>query len=475
MSEKAKITGLKVSNFKRVKLIEIQPEQNGLTILGGNNRQGKSSILDAIAYALGGESFRPSTINNTEADDNATIRVEIDGLIVERKGKNADLKTTDARGMKGNQTLLNEIVSKFALDLGSFLNASEPDKAKMLLKMFPELETQLDALNLNAEKIREERADVNRDIKRLQAQISGSAIIQNIPDEEISVQALTDRLHGISESENELDENRRQLANVEQARAKAEAGIASLNEKKKSFVQEFDSMNANEQREFESLKQEFQRREEEIRARYQKRREDLTAENSTTGQSIELLAQAISESDDRIKKLNEIIVAAPNCAAMKKEVLSEIQHADEINSQIRKNKEYRNILAELEEARQKSDAFTQAIDEIGNARVEILKKANLPLPELAIDEESKLQYNGQKWDCMSGAERLKVATAICMGTKPECGFVLIDGLEAMDTDTLAEFSQFLAEMGMQGIGTIVGDERATVVIEDGMIKESESK
>ena len=475
MSEKAKITGLKVSNFKRVKLIEIQPEQNGLTILGGNNRQGKSSILDAIAYALGGESFRPSTVNNTDADEDATIRVEIDGLIVERKGKNADLKITDVRGMKGNQTLLNEIVSKFALDLGSFLNASENDKAKMLLKMFPELESRLNELNLNAEKIREERADINRDIKRLQAQMAGSAIIQNIPDEEISIQVLTEKLHDISERENTLEANRRQLANIEQTRAKAEASIISLNEKEKAFSREFDSMNANEQREFESLKQEFQRREAEIRTRYQKRREELAAEKSTIGQARDFNTQAISESNDEIKKLNETIVAAPDYAAMKAEVLCEMQHADGVNAQVRKNKEYRQIISEFEAARQKSDAFTQAIDKIGNARIEILKNANLPLSELAIDEESKLLYNGQKWDCMSGAERMKVATAICMGTKPECGFVLIDGLEAMDTDTLTEFSQFLAEKGMQGIGTIVGDEQATVIIEDGMIKETESK
>ena len=97
----AKITGFSIQDFKRIRLVEIHPDENGLTILGGRNAQGKSSCLDAIAYALGGESFRPSDINNHDGEKNAAIRVEIDGLIVERAGKNAALKITDGRGMRG--------------------------------------------------------------------------------------------------------------------------------------------------------------------------------------------------------------------------------------------------------------------------------------------------------------------------------------------------------------------------------------
>lgn len=45
-----KINRLEIENVKRVKAAVIEPNQNGLTIIGGNNNQGKTSVLDAIAW-----------------------------------------------------------------------------------------------------------------------------------------------------------------------------------------------------------------------------------------------------------------------------------------------------------------------------------------------------------------------------------------------------------------------------------------
>ena len=46
-----KIKTLEVENVKRVKAVTIEPTANGLTIIGGRNNQGKTSILDSIAWA----------------------------------------------------------------------------------------------------------------------------------------------------------------------------------------------------------------------------------------------------------------------------------------------------------------------------------------------------------------------------------------------------------------------------------------
>ena len=47
-----KINTLEIENVKRVKAVAIAPEANGLTIIGGRNNQGKTSVLGAIAGAF---------------------------------------------------------------------------------------------------------------------------------------------------------------------------------------------------------------------------------------------------------------------------------------------------------------------------------------------------------------------------------------------------------------------------------------
>ena len=103
-------------------------------------------------------------------------------------------------------------------------------------------------------------------------------------------------------------------------------------------------------------------------------------------------------------------------------------------------------------------------------RIDLLKSAELPLPELSV-KDGELIYKGQQWDNMSGSDRLKVSTAIVRKLNPKCGFVLLDKLEQMDTDTLNEFGHWLEQEGLQAIATRVstGDE-CSIIIEDGYVK-----
>ena len=426
---KAKITGLKLENVKRIKLVEIQPAENGLTIIGGNNGEGKTSVLDGIAYALGGESFRPSALTN--GDGNAYIRVDIGDYTVERKGKNAELRITDRNGMKGGQKMLNEIVGKFALDLSKFMNANDQEKTKLLLKMFPELETMLDEYKRESEQLRGKRTEINRDIVRMQAQYDMMPCHSDVPEAEIQVSDLIEQLNAESQKEKDQEEKRRN----------AEAISGNL----KAMEEQYNSMTDT----LESLRSQIKTLEANIQA------------NVTSAK--QMLEQK--------RILAEEIENAP--ASRRAEITEQINHASAINDKILQNRNRKSALANLEALRKESETLTSNIDEIESRRKATLQKADLPLPELSITDEGELLYHNQKWDCMSGAERLKVATAICMEAKPECGFVLIDGLEAMYGKTLDEFSRFLAEKNMQGIGTIVGEnERATIILEDGRVKDA---
>ena len=117
-----KITALEAENVKRIKAVALTPSPTGLTLVGGNNNQGKTSVLDALAWALGGDRFRPDAAQRDGAIAPAHLKVTLsNGVVVERKGKNASLTVTDPTGRRSGQQLLNAFVEPLALDLPRFM------------------------------------------------------------------------------------------------------------------------------------------------------------------------------------------------------------------------------------------------------------------------------------------------------------------------------------------------------------------
>ena len=130
-----KIMALEAENVKRIKAVALTPSPTGLTLVGGNNNQGKTSVLDALAWALGGDRFRPDAAQRDGAVAPAHLKVRLsNGVVVERKGKNSALKVIDPNGNKGGQQLLNEFIEQFALDLPKFMQGTSKEKAEILLK-----------------------------------------------------------------------------------------------------------------------------------------------------------------------------------------------------------------------------------------------------------------------------------------------------------------------------------------------------
>ena len=131
-----KINSFEIENVKRVRTVTYEPTPNGLTVIGGKNGQGKTSILDAIAWALGGAKFAPSNPEREGAANPPHIKITLDnGLVVERKGKNSDLTVTDPSGRRYGQKLLDDFIEVLALDLPKFMQASDKEKAETLLKI----------------------------------------------------------------------------------------------------------------------------------------------------------------------------------------------------------------------------------------------------------------------------------------------------------------------------------------------------
>ncbi|HFK2719137.1 TPA: AAA family ATPase, partial [Escherichia coli] len=131
-----KINKLEIENVKRVKAVKLEPTSNGLTIVGGKNNQGKTSVLDAIAWGLGGNKYRPSKAEREGSVIPPYLHIVLsNGLVVERKGKNSELKVIDPNGEKAGQQLLNSFVEELAIDLPKFMNSTSKEKAGILLRI----------------------------------------------------------------------------------------------------------------------------------------------------------------------------------------------------------------------------------------------------------------------------------------------------------------------------------------------------
>ena len=187
-----KINRLEIENVKRIKAVKVTPKESGLTIIGGNNNQGKTSVLDAIAWALGGDRYRPSEAQREGSVIPPQLHIVMNnGLVVERKGKNSALKVTDPAGTKAGQQLLNDFISQLALDLPHFMEASGKEKAHILLQVIG-VETELAELEQKEKELYNERLYIGRTADQKMKNSKEQTYYPDAPLDRIFEQALKD-------------------------------------------------------------------------------------------------------------------------------------------------------------------------------------------------------------------------------------------------------------------------------------------
>lgn len=401
-----KINKLEIENVKRIKAVKIEPTKDGLTIIGGKNNQGKTSVLDSIAWALGGDRFRPSSAQREGSTIPPNLKIVMDnGLVVERKGKNSDLKVTDPNGKKGGQQLLNEFVEQLALNLPKFMEANNQDKAKTLLNIIG-VGPQLTELEHKEAELYNQRQAIGRIADQKAKFAKEQPYYPDAPKELVSASELIRQQQAILAQNGENQRLRENLHRLEQ-----------------------------EQQSITEQLQDLLRRQAEVDEKVRVSR--LSAED--------LHDESTAELEQNISQI------------------------EEINRKVRANLDKDRAEDDAQEYKRQYDRYTKDITDVRQSKTELLNSAELPLPGLSVSE-GELIYNGKKWDCMSGSEQLKVATAIVRKLNPKCGFVLLDKLEQMDLDTLQEFGQWLETEGLQAIATRVstGGE-CSIIIEDGYV------
>lgn len=417
------ITALEAENVKRIKAVAFAPSPTGLTLVGGNNNQGKTSVLDALAWALGGDRFRPDAAQRDGALAPAHLKVTLsNGVIVERKGKNASLTVTDPTGRRSGQQLLNAFIEPLALDLPRFMEASDKEKADILLRIIG-VGTELHIKDMEIKSLYDKRTFTGQLAQQKKHFAEELVSYPEAPDEPVSASDLIRQQQEILARNGENQRKRNQLDKLIDEKNQLNFTLRDLDEKIEDLKEEYEQTQAK----FTDLEKQI----------FQARKSAAQLQDESTA-----------------------------------ELEASIRDVEETNRKVRANLEKARAEDEAAQYASDYDKLTGQIEDKRAERMALLNGADLPLPGLSV-EDGVLTYKGKHWRDMSGSDQLRVAAAIVRRLNPDCGFVLLDKLEQMDMTTLQEFSAWLEAEGLQAIATRVSTgSECQIIIEDGMVKDA---
>ena len=243
------------------------------------------------------------------------------GLIVECKGKNSDLKVTDPNGNKSGQQLLNEFISQLALDLPKFINSTNKEKADILLRIIGVGDV-LAQYDYEENKLYNERHAIGQLADR---KAKFAAELPSYPRKEtelISITELISRQQAILAKNGENQRLREKRDNIRREKERIEAEIQALNEKYQLICGEYE----------------------------------------TAFKSAENLQDEATE-----------------------QIECDIAEIEKINLEIRANLNKFKAEEEATECRSQYDALTAKIDEIRTTKRALLDNADLPLDGLGVE------------------------------------------------------------------------------------------
>jgi hypothetical protein len=401
-----KINTLEIENVKRVRAVKLAPSSNGLTVIGGRNNQGKTTVLDAIAWTLGGNKYRPTS----EQRDGSVIppftRIELNnGIVVERSGKNGSLKVTDSNGNKGGQQLLDSFVEQFALSLPKFLNASSKEKADILLRIIG-VGDQLYELEQQETDVYNRRHAIGQIADQKKKHAAELPYFPDMPRELVPASELIRRQQDILAKNGENQQKRSRLAELEGKVSESTKILEEAQGRLNSYLAELEIA--------------------------QRSAQDLRDESTA-------------------------------------ELERSIEDIESTNAKVRINADKERAEDESRQYATQYDALSAELETVRSAKTALLKDAPLPMAGLTV-QNGELLYGGKEWDCISGSDQLIVSTAIIRKLNPNCGFVLMDKLEQLDVGTLKNFGEWLEREGLQAIATRVSTgEECSIIIEDGYV------
>jgi hypothetical protein len=404
-----RIIRLEIDNVKRLKAVRVTPE-GALVVVAGKNDQGKSSVLDAIRFALGGPTAMKDTPEVVRRGEIAAkVVAEFDDLIVTRTvldGKQAVVvESKDGARYKSPQLMLDSLVGSLSFDPLAFSRRKPAEQRQLLLELAGLDFTTLDG---RRQRVYEDRTVLGRERDRIKGKLDSYPMdVRNVePSEERSVSEV------VAELEAARNANMRR------------SEVQLIMSQRRAEIEDID-------RRIMALREQ---------------RATKLAEGNAAYEELQTLPE-------------KPIDLAPLMAA--------VEQIEERNAQSRLIREYHDVGREFQQAVTNVDAATKIIAEIDAEKERMVREAALPVQGLGVDDDG-VTFDGIPLSQASESQRLKTSVAIQMALNPSIRVMLIDNGNALDADNLALLQQMAEEHDYQIWMTWVGDsERAQVIIEDG--------
>jgi hypothetical protein len=423
MTDARKIIKLSAANVQRIEAVEIEPD-GAAVVIGGRNAQGKTSILDAIEYALGGKgTFSAEPVRRGAAK--AEIVVDLGDLVVTRTITAAGggaLKVTSADGAAyaSPQAILDKLVGTLAFDPLGFMRQRPAEQAHALAKI---VGLDLDRYDRERKASYEDRTVLSRRVKVLEGALATlPAPVEAGPDGD--------------------------LPTILARQAEVESAGRSLREATTLEYVATERMD-----------------------RAEKTVSDLIERIAAAKDELEVAIRQHTARQEGLEAARAAVEALPPAS----EVRAQVQAAHE-REQARARHQAdaarrEATAAELDGLRREVQTLTAAIDAVDAARNAAVAGAAFPVEGLAF-ADGAVTYRGLPLAQASGAERLRVSMAIALAMNPNLRIALIRDGSLLDAEGLALVRDMAAERGAQvWIERVGSGPECSVVIEDGRVHE----
>lgn len=421
-----KIVQLNAENIKRLVAVEIRPDGN-LVEITGKNGQGKTSILDAIWWALDTN----KTVQSKPVRDGAEsgfIELDLGEYIVRKKftpRENGDVtisltvKNKDGAKFGSPQELLSGFIGDLTFDPIAFSRMKPRDQVTALRALVPGYD--FEAADKANQSDFDQRTDVNRRARELKAQIDGLFVPEDTPDERISSDDLMQELQSALERNAQSDAVVAKRANIAERISIMEETIAL----RKRQVTELQRQIVKAELDLEELRDE----------------EDGLGDPAEKA-DIEAIRRRVTESE-------------------------------EINRRVDRKKQRAALEKELSEVEDMSASLTKTIEARKVAAAKAVREARLPVAGLELTEDAIL-LNGQPFNQASDAEQLRVSIAVAGAMNPRLRIVRVRDGSLLDNDSMAALTSYAEENDLQlWIETVQSNRETAIVIEDGRVRSTE--